>query len=289
MLVTSLDHVVVPVSSLADSSRPYEKLGLALTPQAAHLGIGTENRAFFVGSGDDFYVELLGIRDRAEAERAGRTLYLDRMDSGIARVMLEVTGLHDVVSQLGKRGIATEVGAVLGIDGRKICDVAPIDGVAALGFALGLVEYGETANERHSRRVAAGRFAHTFPLKRLDHLAAITPDLEAATRFWSEVLEVPVFGEVRGPGMIIHQMKVGDAIFELIGPDGPESRIHSRPAGIASMCAFEVPNLDEAVSKARRLGFTPNDPANGVLPGTRVATIPASEMAGVGMQLLEYV
>ena len=289
MLVTSLDHVVVPVSSLADAASPYETLGLMLTPQAAHQGIGTENRAFFVGSGDDFYVELLGIRDRDEAERAGRTLYLDRMDRGIARLMLEVTAIHDVVAQLASRGIATEVGEVIGGDGRKICDVAPIDGVAALGFALGLVEYGEAANERHSRRAAAGRFAHTFPLKRLDHLAAITPDLDGATRFWTDVLEVPVFGEVRGPGMIIRQMKVGDAIFELLGPDGPESRLHSRPAGIASMCAFEVPNLDEAVSTARDLGFSPNDPAKGVLPGTRVATIPAAEMSGVGMQLLEYV
>ncbi|MEP6870994.1 MAG: VOC family protein [Anaerolineaceae bacterium] len=288
MLVTSLDHVVVPVSSLADASRPYEKLGLVLTPQAAHQGIGTENRAFFAGSGADFYVELLGIRDRAEAESAGRTLYLDRMDSGIARLMLEVTAIHDVVAQLDKRGIATEVSAVMAGDGRKICDVAPIDGVAALGFALGLVEYGESPSERHSRRVQAGRFAHTFPLKRLDHLAAITPDLDRATRFWTDVLEVPVFGEVRGGGMIIRQMKMGDAIFELLGPDGPGSRLHSRPAGIVNMCAFEVPNLDQAVSSARELGFSPNDPANGLLPGTRVATIPANEIAGVGMQLLEY-
>ena len=289
MLVTSLDHVVVPVSSLADASSPYEKLGLALTPQAAHQGIGTENRALFVGSGDDFYIELLGIRDRAEAERAGRTLYIEKMNGGIARLMLEVIGIHDVVAQLAKRGIATEVGQVFGGDGRKICDVAPVDGVEALGFALGLVEYGESAAERHARRVAAGRFAHKFPLKRLDHLAAITPDLEAATRFWTDVLEVPVFGEVHGPGMIIRQMKVGDAIFELLGPDGPESRLHTRAAGMVSMCAFEVPNLDQAVSAARELGFSPNDPANGVLPGTRVATIPASEMSGVGMQLLEYV
>lgn len=289
MLVTSLDHVVVPVSSLATAAAPYEKLGLALTPRAAHRDIGTENQAFFVGSGDDFYVELLGIRDRGEAERAGRTLYLERMDSGIARLMLEVADIRRVVATLADRGIVTEVGEVIGDGGRKICNVAPIDGVSALGFALGLVEYGETAAERHSRRAAAGRFDHSFPLKRLDHLAAVTPDLEAATRFWTDVLEVPVFGEVRGPGMIIRQMKVGDAIFELLGPDGPESRLHSRPAGIASMCAFEVADLDTAVATARALGFGPNEPANGILPGTRVATIPAGEMSGVGMQLLEYV
>lgn len=289
MLVTSFDHVVAPVSSLADAAAPYEKLGLALTPRAAHRDIGTENQAFFVGSGNDFYVELLGIRDREEAEHAGRTLYLERMDGGIARLMLEVTDVRGVVATLAKRGVTTKVGEVIGGDGRKICDVAPIDGVEALGFALGLVQYGESPADRHSRRAAAGRFDHRLPLKRLDHLAAVTPDLEAATRFWTDVLEVPVFGEVRGPGMIIRQMKVGDAIFELLGPDGPESRLHSRPAGIASMCAFEVPDVDAAVAAVRELGFSPNDPAKGILPGTRVATIPASEMSGVGMQLLQYV
>ena len=55
------------------------------------------------------------------------------------------------------------------------------------------------------------------------------------------------------------------------------------------MCAFEVADLDTAVATARALGFGPNEPANGILPGTRVATIPAGEMSGVGMQLLEYV
>ncbi|MEO6397815.1 MAG: VOC family protein [Tepidiformaceae bacterium] len=289
MLVTSIDHVVVPVSSLVDAARPYEALGLALTPNAAHRGIGTENRVFFVGEGDDFYVELLGIRDRDEAERAGRELYLERMDTGIARLMLEVADIAAAVCSLGGQGVATEVSEVRGADGRKICDVAPIDQVSVLGFALGLVQYPESQTERHARRVAAGRFAHRFPLKRLDHLAAITPDLEGATSFWTDVLGVPVFGEVRGPGMIIRQMKVGDAIFELLGPDGLESRLHSRPAGFASMCAFEVADLDAAVASARALGFSPNDPASGILPGTRVATIPAGELSSVGMQLLEYV
>lgn len=289
MLVTSLDHVVVPVSSLADAAAPFSKLGLALTPRAAHRGIGTENQAFFAGSGHDFYVELLGIRDRPEAERAGRQLYIAGLDRGIARLMLEVTDIGAAVSTLAKRGVDTMVSEVTASDGRKICDVAPIEGIAALGFALGLVQYPESPADRHARRVAAGRFDHSFPLKRLDHLAAVTPDLEAATRFWTEVLGVPVFGEVRGAGMIIRQMKVGDAVFELLGPDGPESRLHSRPAGIANMCAFEVPDVAEAVAIARKQGFNPNDPATGVLPGTRVATIPANELSGVGMQLLEYV
>ena len=289
MLINSMDHVVVPVTSLADAASPYERLGMTLTPRTQHRRQGTENRAFFVGNGNDFYVELLGIRDEAEAHAAGRTLYLDRRDKGIARLMLEVTGIAGVVAKLAARGVDTAVEEVRTLDGRKLCDVAPIDGVAALGFAMGLVEYPEPPAARHERRAAAGRFTHALALKRLDHLAAITPDLAGATRFFTDVLEVPVFGEVAGRAMVIRQMKIGDAILELLGPDGAESPLHKRPPGIASMCAFEVPNLDEAVATARERGFTPGEPAIGVVPGTRVATIPASELAGLGMQLLEYV
>lgn len=289
MLITSIDHVVVPVSSLADAAAPYERLGVTLTSPTQHQGLGTENRAFFVGSGDDFYVELLGIRDRAEAEAANRTLYLEKLDTGIARLMLEVADIASAVAKVKRHGIDTDVQHISSSDGRKLCDVAPIEGVAALGFALGLVQYPEAPAARHERRAAAGRFNHAFSLNRLDHLAAITPDLEGATRFFTDVLEVPVFGEVKGRAMIIRQMKMGDAILEFLGPDGAESPLHSRPAGIASMCAFEVPNLDKAVAMARERGFNPGDPATGVLPGTRVATIPGGELAGVGMQLLEYV
>jgi catechol 2,3-dioxygenase-like lactoylglutathione lyase family enzyme len=127
-----------------------------------------------------------------------------------------------------------------------------------------------------------------FPLKRLDHLAAVTHDIDDKCRFWEEVLGVPVAGEVRTPTMIIRQLKIGDAIFELLGPAGPDSPIHQRPAGLVRMAAWEVDDLPAAVALARSAGFTVSDPATGILPGTRTATIPAAELGGVAMQLLQY-
>jgi catechol 2,3-dioxygenase-like lactoylglutathione lyase family enzyme len=128
-----------------------------------------------------------------------------------------------------------------------------------------------------------------FPLKRLDHLAAVAYDLDKQCRFWEDVLGVAVTGEVRTPTMVIRKLKIGDAIFELLGPAGPDSPIHQRPAGLVSMAAWEVENLEAAVAQARAAGFTVPDPAAGVLPGTRTATIPAAELGGVAMQLLQYV
>jgi hypothetical protein len=54
------------------------------------------------------------------------------------------------------------------------------------------------------------------------------------------------------------------------------------------MAAWEVDDLPAAVALARKAGFTVPDPATGVLPGTCTATIPAAELGGVAMQLLQY-
>ena len=82
---------------------------------------------------------------------------------------------------------------------------------------------------------------------------------------------------------------VGNAIFELIGPTAADSPIAQRPEGLISMCAFEVPDLAGAVETLRQRGFTSGDPATGPQPRTRVASIPAPELSGMTLQLLEYV
>ena len=274
----------------------YERLGLTLTPVTRHAGLGTENRAFFVGDGTNgFYVELLRVHDQAAAEaKAPRraAIYLRALAEGrgLARLMLGSDDLAETAATLASSGVETAVEPVSREGGAKICDVAALEGVPGLGIHAGSIQYVETRAATHARRARAGLFAHGFPLKRLDHLAAMAPDIETTTRAWTEVLGVPVFGEIRAPGIIIRQLKIGDAILELLGPDGPASPMASRPPGLASMCAFEVKgSLDDAVALARERGFTPTEPRTGVLPGTRVATIPGAELAGLGMQLLEYV
>jgi len=293
MSIDWIDHVVLPVRSLDEASASFERLGLRLTPLTRHQGLGTENRAIFVGDGtNDFFIELLAIHDRAASLATGRgALYQQAIDDGrgIARLMLGTESIAGTAESLRANGTDVAVESVSREDGVKLCDVAPLEGVAELGLTAGLVQYTQPRAESHARRAADGRFAHTFPLERLDHLAAMAPKLDEATAAWADSLGVAVSGEVRGPGIIIRQLKIGDAVLELLGPDGPESRLHGRPGGLASMCAFEVPNIDVAVALARERGFTCPDANSGVLPGTRVTTIPAAELAGIGLQLLQYV
>jgi catechol 2,3-dioxygenase-like lactoylglutathione lyase family enzyme len=130
---------------------------------------------------------------------------------------------------------------------------------------------------------------HSFPLRRLDHLAVVTHDLEARARFWADVLGVAGAGEVATPAMVIRQLRLGDAVLELLGPAAPDSPVWKRPPGLVGMASWEVADLDAAVAQARAAGFAVTDPATGVLPGTRIATVQGTELAGVNMQLLQYV
>src|SRR5205823_5843205 len=132
-----------------------------------------------------------------------------------------------------------------------------------------------------------GLLQHALPLKRLDHLAAMAPNLATTTSFWTASLGVPLFGEVRTPVMVINQMRVGDVNLELLGPATPESPMASRPPGPARMAAFEVPDVAAAVEHARAAGFTAPDPAPGPLPGTLTATVSAAQLSGLGLQLLQ--
>jgi catechol 2,3-dioxygenase-like lactoylglutathione lyase family enzyme len=292
MLYDRIDHVILGVDSLERAAEPFARLGLTLTPVTRHQGRGTENRAIFTGGpASEFYVELLAIADEADGRRVLGDAFVEAcaQNRGLRGAVLSVPSMSEALTALAAHGLDRSAAEVFATDGRKVCDAAEVGEAEQAVADLRLIHYPEPGPERHTRHQADGLLDHTFPLKRLDHLAAVAPDLETATRFWTDTLGVPVAGEVRSPTTIIRQMRVGDAILELLGPATPDSPIATRPPGLISMAAFEVPDLDAAVAQARAAGFTPSEPATGILPGTRTATIPPTELAGMTLQLLQYV
>ena len=289
-MLRTIDHVVLPVSTL-DSAAPFERLGISLTPSLRHAGQGTENRVFFTGSpGGEFYVELLSAFDRAAAVASMGEEVAPPADGtpGLQRVVFACEDIDGVRVRLESAGIDVRERTVSRDDGTVIGRVL-MPKTNAAGCSFGLIDYAEPPEVRLQRHGAAGLYQHAFPLKRLDHLAVIVHDLAKVTSFWTDVLGVPVFGEVPRPGSLIRQMKVGDAVLELIGPTEPGSPMLERPESLISMCAYEVADMGRAVDLARATGFTCPDAAPGPLPGTRVTTIPGTELAGMGLQLLEYV
>jgi catechol 2,3-dioxygenase-like lactoylglutathione lyase family enzyme len=207
---------------------------------------------------------------------------------GLSRIVFQAGRLEEVREALRRDGVGSAMETVKREDGTAICDVLRVESAAAAGCDLGFLRYPEAAEARIARHKAGGLFGHTLPLRRLDHLAVIAPQLEETTRFWVEVLGVPVHGEVRGRGMVIRQMKVGDAIVELIGPETPESPVASRAGGLISMAAFEVDDVDAAAAIARGRGFNAAEAAVGVLPGSRTSTISPDQLSGVALQLIDF-
>ncbi|HMO53262.1 MAG TPA: VOC family protein [Tepidiformaceae bacterium] len=292
-MLTRIDHLVVPVPDLEQAAAAYERLGLVLTPRTVHEGMGTANRAAFIGSdaANFSYIELLGVMDREFVAGGARARYLAAADAGggLSTLAFGVDDMAGTVALFEAAGMGVEVTEVRATDGRKVADAGVVSTDGLVPFGIALLEYPETWGARFERSRAAGRFGHTFGLKRLDHLAAFSAALEADTALWVS-LGATVVGEIPAPGMVIRQLKIGDAIFELLAADGPESRLAGRPAGLASMAAWEVDGgLDGAIGAARERGFTVSDAEVGVIPGTRRATVAAGELGGLGMQLIEYV
>jgi catechol 2,3-dioxygenase-like lactoylglutathione lyase family enzyme len=262
-----LDSVYIACADLA-AVAPYERLGLTLTPSAdgrriLHVGLG-ERR---------FQVHFL-------ADAASRPLLHDslhdakRRGAGLFAVGLRVADLSTEIVRLRSRGVPV----VQGDNPNPPMAYLPLHDQAAVNLLL--IQDGPTM---------AGAPNHSFPLLRLDHLATVAHDLEVRTRFWTDVLGVPVTGEVRTQALLIRQLRLGDAVLELLGAASADSPIHQRPAGIVSMASWEVADLSGAVAQARAAGFTVSDPAPGLLPGTHIATIQGGELAGLNMQLLQYV
>ena len=292
MEYVGLDHVILPAASPAGLA-PFERLGLRLTPPLPLANIGIERRNIATGGRTNmFIISLDSVVDQSKASPSvlgSLTRRAGAGATGICALALRVPSVPEAVNELAGRGIETTAEAVLGADGARLGSVAVLPGRQEASATLLLVDSVVAPAEWHDELEREGMLAHSLKLKRLDHLAAAAPNLEETTRFWVDVLGIPVWGEIVTATTVIRQMKIGDAILELLGPAGPDSPLRSRPPGLSSMTAFEVPELEAAVATARAAGFTISDPATGTLPGTRVARIPAGELSGLGLQLLQYV
>lgn len=294
MLLTALDHLVLAVHDLDAARDAFMRLGLTLTAPATHGDSATRNSAFFVAAGKDgeSYVELLAVAEPEVAARTPRAASLLRTleaGGGLSSLMFTTADLDAARAALAALPGGVVESRVTRIDGSAICDVIRPNDTVSAGTNFAVLKYAGEPAGRLQRHRDAGYFEHRLALRRLDHVAIVAHDLDGVTRTWTATLGVPVHGEVRAPGMLIRQLEVGDAIVELLAADGAESRIGARPAGLVSVAAFEVANIHEAVAMARAAGFTVPDPAPGPLPGTLTATIPGTELAGLNLQLLQYV
>jgi catechol 2,3-dioxygenase-like lactoylglutathione lyase family enzyme len=274
MIYQAIDSVLLAVPDPDLASAPHRRLGLpvspgTLGPWSVRVGAGRSPFALeFLTPAVDEPLSALA----REALQAGRPCFA---------VALRVADLDHALQQLATHGMHAHPQAFHRA-GQSAGRLAWLPLLNEAGTHLVLLQHTQAVPEPEP--APSGLI-----LKRLDHLAAVTPDLEVKTRFWTDVLGIPATGEVRTPTLIIRQFRIGDAICELLGPASPDSPLWQRQPGLIPMVSWEVPDVDAAVQLSRQAGFNVPDATPGALPGTRITTVPGTELAGVNLQLLQYV
>jgi methylmalonyl-CoA epimerase len=123
------------------------------------------------------------------------------------------------------------------------------------------------------------------------HIGVAVPDVDAALRFYRDVLQVPTRGPEEADGARIVHLEFGDSEVELLEPIQPDSPIGrflaKRGAGIHHVC-YRVPDLDAALAACVAQGYTLIDavPRTGA-GGCRIAFVHPKSTDGILIELTE--
>ena len=211
-----------------------------------------------------------------------------RHDTGVAR-FLESRGetLHHLCFRTDD--IAGEI-ARLDAAGVELVDREPREGLAGRVAFLHpramrgvLVELAQPPLGAHEREA-----------KGFDRIAVRTRDLDEAAALWRDVLglEVARRVEVEGAGMVIGEMPIGRCRIDLIAPSRPDApfaaEIERLGEGALPAFALEVADVDQERARLRAAGVVIDDTGPAMMPGVRIATIPAERAFGVAVQLTAY-
>jgi methylmalonyl-CoA/ethylmalonyl-CoA epimerase len=123
------------------------------------------------------------------------------------------------------------------------------------------------------------------------HIGIAVPSVEAAQRFYRDVLHVPSRGPEEADGARIVHLQFGESEVELLEPASTDSPIAKflakRGPGIHHIC-YRVPDLEAALAACREQGYRLVDelPRTGA-GGCRIAFIHPKSTDGILIELTE--
>lgn len=130
-------------------------------------------------------------------------------------------------------------------------------------------------------------------IKKIDHVAVITSDLDAALGFWHDVLGLDLGGveDVSAEQSVVAFMPVGDSEIELVKPTTPDSGlaryVEKRGPGMHHIC-LEVDNLAEMLDRLKEHGIQLiNEAPMTGLGGRKYAFVHPKAAGGVLVELYE--
>ena len=226
-VLTRIDHVMICVPDLERGIDVYTRLGFNVHPGGVHPGRGTHNAVAFH---EHDYLELLGMRDRAEYLAAsggpegsgGGLVEFLAQGGGLRYIALQSDDLAADVAAMRRRGVdASDL-----VDGRR----RTVTGQelrwksARLGAADALpiffIQHLTPLAERRLQAPGAGE--HPNGVLGAERVYIAVPDVAAAAAAYSRVLGMPVPKIQRGS-----VIKADMAVFDL----GPTGLTVAQPAG----------------------------------------------------------
>lgn len=130
---------------------------------------------------------------------------------------------------------------------------------------------------------------------KLNHLAIVVDDMDAALRFWRESLGLAQAGEIESvpaEAVDIAFLTLGDAHIELIQPTTDDSGVAKylakRGAGMHHIC-LEAPDLDAKLNELNSAGYELINEQPRERDGRRYAFIHPRSTGGVLLELYERV
>jgi len=126
---------------------------------------------------------------------------------------------------------------------------------------------------------------------RIAHVGVAVENLEAALRFYRDVLGLAPLPAESADGATIVSLPFGESAVELLTPSDPSSPIAKflarRGPGIHHLC-FRVPDLDAALTACREAGYRLiNEAPRAGAGGRRIAFVHPEATAGVLLELTE--
>jgi catechol 2,3-dioxygenase-like lactoylglutathione lyase family enzyme len=286
-MLTRIDHVMICVPDLARAIDAYTRLGFVVDPGGVHPGRGTENAiAFF----QEDYLELLGLRDRAEyvasGGPAGGLLDVLERGGGLRYIILQSDDLATDVAAMRQRGV--EVSDPAGGSRRTPAGVDLRWRAAQLGPANPLpvlfLEHLTPLPER--RRQASSAGAHPNGVLGTDRAYVVVPDVTAVTETYGRVLGMKVppvqRGNVIQADMVVFDLgPTGLTVAQPAGP-GPAADALARRGPGPFQVLYRTRSLDAAARWMADHGVPP--PARGVRnTGAQAMLIGPEHASGVSI------
>jgi len=257
MAITHIDHVLIAVNDLEEAADVYRRLGFFVTEGGEHPGRGTANRLAVL---DPEYIELIAVRDRAEAW-PDLVAHLDRFGQGLFTLALASDDLEADLAAFRSRSAegVTDLrpedpwdGALVTPGGRRRTWRAfrVAGGRAVNPF---LIQHDSEGEEKRKRLAGDGDLLpHPLQYGRINRLAFAFPTLEEGVAYFRDG-----YGLVPEGGPSVCPSRQADRVFfplkqgliEVIAPRGADSPVASfvaeRGYGVHSI-AVTVPDTAAA-------------------------------------------